>query len=330
MRWRRGTVMIDGIKRDTPRGNINQARLDAIPDLDEVIYYFKGCTEKSYPGINTGFIEICKALDVDIKESTEQSCCAGNFLPFNVAPVESVVAITKRNYSVMEGYARKCVTTCNGCFSSFMQADHYYQDEPSIRQVTTKALESIGRDASSHVDVFHVGEYLYKHRAELPQILQESLAGIKVAVHYGCHFLRQEDPRVVLDDPENPSILEAILEQLEAKVVDYREKNLCCGAGLNQRMLHDDRINSLRVTNRKMKSIATHEPDMIVVICPYCLLHLDNAQLELEVAFDEEFDIPIIHLTELLGILLGIPVERLHLDTHEIPLDGILGKIRHE
>ncbi|MHA1371385.1 MAG: heterodisulfide reductase-related iron-sulfur binding cluster, partial [Promethearchaeota archaeon] len=99
------------------------------------------------------------------------------------------------------------------------------------------------------------------------------------------------------------------------------------GAGLNQRILQEDRINSLRITLRKMESIARHEPDVIVVVCPYCLLHLDNAQVELEVEFDKEFEIPVVHLTELLGILLQLSPDTLRLDAHKVPVTGLLEKI---
>lgn len=157
--------------------------------------------------------------------------------------------------------------------------------------------------------------------------MKHSLSGLTVAVHYGCHFPHQESASTIIDDVESPRVLEEILQELGANVVPYKEQALCCGAGLNQRILHEDRINSLNITLRKMKSIRSTQPDAIIVVCPYCELHMDSAQVELEVEFDEEFDIPVLHIMELLGILLEVPAEKLGLGALDVSVDEIKEKL---
>ncbi|MHA1699106.1 MAG: heterodisulfide reductase-related iron-sulfur binding cluster [Promethearchaeota archaeon] len=306
---------------------INKERLDAVPGIDEKIFYFRGCTEKAYPGINNAFVELCHAWGQEIISSNKQSCCTGNFLAFNTAPLLATEAFTQRNYNIIKEHSNACITTCNGCFSSFHNMDAYIKGRKSLKKEVKTLLEKVNMDYVTDVEVFHVAEFLYKNRHELVKYLKLNLENINIAVHYGCHFLHQEDASVIIDDVERPTIIEDVLKELRANIVDYSEKNLCCGAGLNQRILQEDRINSLRITLRKMESIARHEPDVIVVVCPYCLLHLDNAQVELEVEFDKEFEIPVVHLTELLGILLQLSPDTLRLDAHKVPVTGLLEKI---
>nr|MDO8110252.1 heterodisulfide reductase-related iron-sulfur binding cluster [Candidatus Sigynarchaeota archaeon] len=312
------------------RRTINEERLNAIPAMSDKIFYFQGCTERAYPGINGAFIDACKAMGNTPVTSNEQSCCTGNFLAFNTAPLETVLAITQRNYNVIKKASASCVTTCNGCFSSFHNCDAYFRHGDGIQARVKNVLKKIGKTYIEDVIVFHAAEFLYKNRDLLVQHAKHTLDGVKIAVHYGCHFLHQEDPRALLDDFENPGILEELLGGLQASIVEYRERLLCCGAGLNQRMLHDDRINSLKITRRKLASIKQHAPDAIVVVCPYCLLHLDSAQAELEVEFDETFDIPVLHLTELIGILFDLPPEVLQLAVHRVPVDAVVQKIGYQ
>ncbi|MHA1682631.1 MAG: heterodisulfide reductase-related iron-sulfur binding cluster, partial [Promethearchaeota archaeon] len=279
------------------KGKINQERLGKVPEITESIYYFEGCTERVYPGIINSFLDLCDALGIDVSTSNKQSCCSGNFLPFNVASVKQVGAITQRNLNVIAEYSKNCITTCNGCFSSFNNVEAYLSENSEVKEGVIEILDEIGKKFVDDVNVFHVVEFLYKNRKELKKVLKNSLSGMKVSVHYGCHFLHQEDPSKIIDDVEAPHIMEAILKDLGAEVIPYKERALCCGAGLNQRILHEDRINSLNITLRKMKSIRNAAPDFVVVVCPYCEFHLDNAQVELDVEFDEEFEIPVLHLT---------------------------------
>ncbi len=314
------------IDRKGKEPGINQARLAAIPSLNDKFFYFQGCTERAYPGINGAFIETCKQLGNVPETSNQQSCCTGNFLAFNTAPLETPLAITQRNFNVMKAKAPACVTTCNGCFSSFVTCNNYLKQE-RWRKYTKGVMAKIGKAFVDDVPVFHAAEFYYKNRADIAQHARRTLGGLKVAVHYGCHFLHQDDPSVLLDDFENPRFLETMVDGMGAEVVDYRERLSCCGAGLNQRMLHDDRTNSLKLTLRKMESIKARGAEAIVVVCPYCLLHLDNAQAELEVEFDTEFDIPVLHLAELVGMLYDLPASSLRLDAHKVGVDGVSKKV---
>ncbi|MFX0102844.1 MAG: heterodisulfide reductase-related iron-sulfur binding cluster [Candidatus Hodarchaeota archaeon] len=318
------------LESNTCDSKINKNRLSKVPGLEEGIYYFLGCTERTYPGINASFIQICNALNINIHTSTKQSCCTGNFLPFNVAPIETVTSFTQRNYNIMKQYSKKCVTSCNGCFSSFQNCDAFLKGNPNLQSRVKDVMKKIGKDYIEDMDVFHIAEYFYKNQAEVKPLVKHSLKNVNIAIHYGCHFLHQEDPEVILDDVENPTILEEIFKGFNANIIEYKEKMLCCGAGLNQRILFEDRMNSLLISLKKLASINAHQPDAVVVICPYCQVHLDNVQAELEVEFDEEFDIPILHVNELIGILMDFSPDVLHLDVHKVSVDPFLEKLGYQ
>jgi len=188
-------------------------------------------------------------------------------------------------------------------------------------------LAPLNIEVPAGVEVFHVAEYFYKNRDILAKHARHSLKNVRLAVHYGCHFLHQEDASNIIDNVENPRVIEDVISAFKGTVVDYKERMACCGAGLNQRIIKEDRVNSLLITRRKLASLATHDVDSVVVVCPYCQLHMDNAQVELEVEFDDQFSIPVIHLAELVGLTYGLARNALCLDAHKVSLDTLIEKL---
>ena len=53
------------------------------------------------------------------------------------------------------------------------------------------------------------------------------LQGLKVGVHYGCHYLAKQYG--ILDDGGYPTFHEEIVEILGGTPVFYKERQLCCG-----------------------------------------------------------------------------------------------------
>ncbi|OGQ01450.1 MAG: hypothetical protein A2026_18075 [Deltaproteobacteria bacterium RBG_19FT_COMBO_46_12] len=54
----------------------------------------------------------------------------------------------------------------------------------------------------------------------------------------------------------------------------------------------------------------------IVVACPLCHVNLDAHQKQIEEEVKENFQLPIIYFTQLMGLAFGLKPERLGLDKH--------------
>jgi len=73
---------------------------------------------------------------------------------------------------------------------------------------------------------------------------------------------------------------------------------------------------SLKFTLEKLRQIRRTNPDCIVVACPFCQLQFDLGQVELTDQLDEDeppFKIPIIYITQLIGMAMGLDPEALGL-----------------
>ncbi len=115
-----------------------------------------------------------------------------------------------------------------------------------------------------------------------------------------------------LDDPERPKILDELVEATGAKSVDYKDKQMCCGAGGGVRS--GNPALAIKFTEDKLKNIKASGAQFIIDVCPFCHLQFDRSQAELK-----GYNIPVIHLSQLYGLALGVPKEKLGLEAHEIP-----------
>ena len=55
--------------------------------------------------------------------------------------------------------------------------------------------------------------------------------------------------------------------------------------------------------------------EFIIDVCPFCHLQFDGTQKELG------FNIPVLHLSQLLGLAMGMSSEELALSAHVTPVD---------
>ena len=130
-----------------------------------------------------------------------------------------------------------------------------------------------------------------------------------------------EIPRIVHRGfpPKDPSILVVKLQ----------------GIGL-ELMLQADTLNALAVISddlalelarEKLANTVKAGADCIATLCPFCFVALDLGQLQIKSKFKEEFDMPVLHYSELLSLALGIDPGELALESHKVKTDKLISKI---
>ena len=101
---------------------------------------------------------------------------------------------------------------------------------------------------------------------------------MNVAVHYGCHFVKPSKIKH-LDDPERPQDPGRAGRGTGAKSVDYKDKQMCCGAGGGVRSRQPQLATEF--TEEKLKNIKAAGGQYIIDVCPFCHLQFDRTQKEL-------------------------------------------------
>lgn len=277
--------------------------------MTEKYTFFLGCIAPlRYPGIEKTTREVCQALGIELVDLEGAACCPapGVIKSFNQ---ETWLATAARNLALAEKQGTDIITICNGCFGSLFDANHELKEDPDKMEKVNEILSDIGLKYEGGVKVRHFAEFFYNDLG-LDKIkdMVKSPLDYKVAVHYGCHFLKPSKIKK-LDDPERPKMLDELVEVTGATSLYYRDKQMCCGAGGGVRSSSAD--VALKMADEKLQNIQESGADFILDVCPFCHLQYDRGQKELE-----GYDIPVLHLSQLYGLALGMPEDQLGLDAH--------------
>jgi len=250
--------------------------------------YYPGCvagsTAKEY---DTSMKLVFSRLGLELEEVPGWKCC-GAFEGAVAGPLGEItipaynLALYAKKYSTM-------VISCAACFSNHARANFNIKTNPKLR----KKVEEIIEDT--------IGDIL------------------RFVPYYGCSVLR---PSKMLgtDDPENPSILENLIQTLGGEVVRFPLKSRCCGGAV----LMADKPLAKKLTGKLWEEIEKAKPDAVVVMCPQCHLNLESIPMELETI---KADVPVIYFTQMMGLAFGIDSQELGLDKHLISAGKLLEQL---
>jgi len=274
--------------------------------------FFLGCIAPlRYPGIEKSTREVFNALGVELVDLKDTSCCPapGVIKSFSRA---TWLAAAARNLALAEKEGLDIVTVCNGCYGSLFDAAHELHEDKEMLAEVNKVLAEIGLKYSGKTKVKHFAEVLY-NEVGIDKIKKavKKPAEYKVAAFYGCHFLKPSKLKR-LDDPEDPRILDELIEAVGAKSMLRKQKMICCGAGGGVRSQFGD--TAMKFTNTNLEIMKNGGAEMIVDVCPFCHLQFDAGQK------DSAYSFPVLHLSQLYGIAMGMEAKNLGLNAHITPV----------
>jgi heterodisulfide reductase subunit B len=284
---------------------------------------FLGCTIPArQPNYELSARKALAKLGIELVDLANMTCCCPP--PIQSIDLETSLAVAAYNISLAEEADLDLVTLCSGCFESLAMANAMLKEDENLKAKINRILAKTGKKFTGSKEVKHFLQVLIDDIGleRLKQNVTKPLSNLKVAPFYGCHALRPSE-LLKLDDPERPSILENLIETLGAESVEYRHKLKCCGGLL--RGISDDL--ALNLAREKIANTTKAGADCIATLCPFCFVALDIGQMQIKAKFQEAYDMPVLHYSELLALALGIDPKELSLQTHKIKTDKVLNKI---
>jgi len=280
--------------------------------------FFLGCIAPlRYPGLEAATKKVMQHFGIELLDLNGASCCPAPGV-FGSFDLWNWLVIAARNLSLGESLGVDLTTICNGCYATLQEAWNILKEDPSKRRSVNEVLSKINRTYNAKTGIKHIIEVFTNDIGidKIKSSVKNHLEGLKVAIHYGCHFLK---PRKIRGhgSSEKPHILEDIVKALGAEPIYYKEKLLCCGAGGGVRAGNLD--TALEITARKLESVKEAGADCILHPCSFCHFQFDRGQVELRERKGIEFDVPVIHLVQLVGLAVGIDPKSLGLYENEIP-----------
>ncbi|MFX1323966.1 MAG: heterodisulfide reductase-related iron-sulfur binding cluster [Promethearchaeota archaeon] len=289
---------------------------------DKKLCVFKACLEKYFPGVRWGIQDLLEELNLKVNECNSQSCCSGTFFQRNLITRAQFAAINELNIYELNQQADFILFSCNGCYNSLLRGREFLQDR-DVLQKTIKILKGLNQKGNKsnpekyqildkpNVRFIHDLDFLYLIRNEVLDTLKFTLKDLKVAVHYGCHYLNlSRDKRNLESYLKDKTKLDDLVNLFGGKAVDYQEKESCCGWGASQLLINPR--EALKITFNKLSSAEAVGADFLVTPCPTCLYTLSKPEYREKIYkwYGKKLDIPTIHLNELIAILRGCEEER--------------------
>lgn len=250
------------------------------------VVYYPGCLALNvYPGISKTSIELLKLLGVKPRLPTSVLCCGLPIHLSGVAKGEHVDAMSCFNVAKLMGNPDYVVVPCNGCYLTLKKA--LSSEEFKVKcAVKSKCV--------------HIAELIWANRWKLAELAKRDLSGLKVAIHVGCHYTHAFQDSIKGEDGED--LLEDIALAFNAQVVDYEERHSCCGAPAVKW------VGSilLELSQVKMVSVLNSDADVLLTMCPACMLTFDKTQYELKQLEEVERMIPVLHVSQFVALALGL------------------------
>jgi heterodisulfide reductase subunit B len=282
--------------------------------------YYPGCSaESTARDMHQSTLAVARALGIDLVEPKGWTCCgatAGHQTDRLLA-----VSLPAANLTKVQDMKLDMLVNCAACYSRMKVANHEIASHPTIRQGVREALD---RDYDGSVKVRHLLEVLLED-VGLPAIkraVKRSLNGLKVACYYGCLLVRP--PKILkFDDPENPTSLDRLVTAMGGTSLEWPCKVECCGGGLS--LSRTDVV--VELTGSIIDMAASVGADCIAVSCPMCQVNLDLRQQDINRQTGKNYQIPIVYITQLLGLCLGIGPGELGLNQLIVPASVVLEKV---
>ena len=274
--------------------------------------YFISCMNESMTKELDQSLEVWKKdLGIELVHLHEGTCCGGSHLDF-VSP-EHFFVVNGRNIALAEKMGLDLVTSCNTCLLSLRRAKDELDKNEERRRYVNEILAKEGLEYTGKNEVKHLLWVLNEDFGleKLKSLVKKPLSEYKMAPFYGCHILRPSD-LMGKDDPNAPASLDMLIEALGGTTVEYASKNKCCG--FHTLLVAED--ETMKVACKAIEDGIQSDADFIVTPCPLCFTVLDGYQDQALKNSKVEGNIPVLHLTQIVGLALGYTPKDLGMDRH--------------
>jgi heterodisulfide reductase subunit B len=251
------------------------------------VSYYPGC---ALHGTALEYDESTRAmsalLGVELGELPDWNCCGASSA--HVTDDSLAHGLVARNLAIAEKEGRDLVVPCAACYSRFKAGEK--EMEEGAKKLDFRILSLLE---------FLVEDGLMDR---IKGMIKRPLAGLKMVSYYGCLLVRP--PKVTgAKKYENPEEMDRLLGLLGAEAIPWSYKTDCCGGSLV--LTRTDIVR--RLTRKLFDKALEAGAEAIAVACPLCQSNLDTRQEEISREAGKDYQIPILYITELIGLSLGHP-----------------------
>ena len=270
--------------------------------------FFPGCLIPArHPAMEFAIRETLPKVGIEIVDLEGTSCCPDPIY-FKSKDKISWLSVAARNLTLAEDKGLDVFTNRSGCTATLSETYHLLENM-ELRDKVNERLARIGKEYKGTSKVRHIVTLLRDVAGydAIRKSVVRPLEDLKTAIHYGCHLLKPSKIMNV-DDPNNPTVMENLVECLGAKPVRHRNWYLCCGKACQTEDIPSNMMHDL------LGTVKEEEAEILCMICPTCFGQFDHGQMKISKKFGEDFNTPPIYYFQLLAFCQGVPYDKLGLE----------------
>lgn len=273
--------------------------------------YYPGCSLRhSAVEFDSTSRTIMQALGLDLEVVPDWTCCGAS--PAHMTDHLLAQTLSTRNLRQAATISEELVAPCPACYQREKSAEIEVHANDHLRAEINAIMDA---PYTGTVRVYNLPELLLeKVGAEtIAGLVKVDLSQLKVVPYYGCLLGRPSDLTGEVDN-EQPMRMDVLLEAVGADVKWWNYKTECCGASVGV----PKKIIQQQLTRKIFEQAVAAGADAIVTACPLCHQNLDMRQAQTNAALGTNFDIPVLYLTQVMGLALGFSVDEMMLEKHRV------------
>jgi heterodisulfide reductase subunit B len=254
-----------------------------------------------------------RELGVELVELEDWTCCGAS-----AAEVSShllALVLSARNLALAERMNGngELVASCSACYVNLRKVEETVRADAAVLETINRALEVDGLTYAGRMHVRHLLDVIANDvgTEAIAARVKRPLEGLRAAPYYGCQTVR---PYSTFDAPYLPETMDRVLAALGVNVHPNPLKAACCGGTLAT----TKREVGLKLVSDLFRAV--EGADCVVTVCPLCQMNLESYQGQVSKELDQPVHMPIVYLTQLLGLAFGLPDTELGLAHNIVPL----------
>jgi len=260
--------------------------------------YFPGCSlSSSGYDYHLSLKFVAQALGIDLIEVRDWVCCGASSAHATSHLLSVALPVLNLSHVEKDGF-EKLIAPCLACLSRFKAANVELEHDVDLKK---RMHEIFDYKYQVKVKVYHPLEVFFEIGLEkIRERMRKKLTGLRVACYYGCVLTRP--PKIArFDNVEDPQSMDSIVRTLGAQPIEWSFKTECCGVSMT--LTRSDIV--LKLSNDILREAREVGANVIAVTCPLCQANLDGRQRQIEEAYNVRYGIPIIYITQLMGLAFG-------------------------
>ena len=257
-------------------------------------------------------LALAEEFNIELQEIPDWNCC-GATAAHNLSKDLSL-ALPARILALAEKEGlQEIMVPCAACYSRLSVVQHELMESEELRN---KICSIIDMEYKGSCRIINVVQFIEKYIISNIEYKLYRPFNYKVACYYGCLLVR---PHHILkfDRTEDPRTMDDIMTRIGAHPVEWPNKAECCGAGMS--------VSNTPVVAKLSGNIIGDAygrgAEAMIVACPMCHSNLDMRRPEIEDFLKQKVSIPVLYITQAIGIAMGISEKRLGLQRHFVPVD---------